>query len=160
MIFLMYYLIFYVLLYMFHVEKRTIMRNYLDFFYVYRLVDPRVIEILTHLDHGWRELFFSTNDGFLGMQCHSHLPITCWAAPKFFRSISSRHTRESSCQGRCEFFPMFMETVEFFLNQHILLNVWWVLQGFTDIRKRSLLSSKENYVTLLLRMGKAMYSPS
>ncbi|CAA6666841.1 unnamed protein product [Spirodela intermedia] len=32
--------------------------------------------------------------------------------------------------------------------------------GFTDIRKRSLLSSKDNYVTLLLRMGKPMFSPS
>ncbi|URE21279.1 GUCT (NUC152) domain [Musa troglodytarum] len=32
--------------------------------------------------------------------------------------------------------------------------------GFTDIKKRSLLSSMENYVTLLLQTGKIIYSPS
>ncbi|KAJ0964112.1 hypothetical protein J5N97_029234 [Dioscorea zingiberensis] len=32
--------------------------------------------------------------------------------------------------------------------------------GYTDIKKRSLLSSMENYVTLLLQAGKPMYSPS
>ncbi|KAG1360656.1 DEAD-box ATP-dependent RNA helicase 7 [Cocos nucifera] len=32
--------------------------------------------------------------------------------------------------------------------------------GYTDIKKRSLLSSMENYVTLLLQAGKTMYSPS
>ncbi|RRT67330.1 hypothetical protein B296_00038512 [Ensete ventricosum] len=32
--------------------------------------------------------------------------------------------------------------------------------GFTDIKKRSLLSSMENYVTLLVQTGKIIYSPS
>ncbi|KAG1354621.1 putative DEAD-box ATP-dependent RNA helicase 7 [Cocos nucifera] len=32
--------------------------------------------------------------------------------------------------------------------------------GYTDIKKRSLLSSMENYVTLLLHAGKPIYSPS
>ncbi|XP_008812489.2 DEAD-box ATP-dependent RNA helicase 7-like [Phoenix dactylifera] len=32
--------------------------------------------------------------------------------------------------------------------------------GYTDIKKRSLLSSMENYVTLLLEAGKTIYSPS
>ncbi|XP_010934579.1 DEAD-box ATP-dependent RNA helicase 7 [Elaeis guineensis] len=32
--------------------------------------------------------------------------------------------------------------------------------GYTDIKKRSLLSSMENYVTLLLQAGKTIYSPS
>ncbi|KAJ6824976.1 DEAD-box ATP-dependent RNA helicase 7-like [Iris pallida] len=32
--------------------------------------------------------------------------------------------------------------------------------GYTDIKKRSILSSMENYVTLLLQAGKTIYSPS
>ncbi|MQM12534.1 hypothetical protein Taro_045452, partial [Colocasia esculenta] len=32
--------------------------------------------------------------------------------------------------------------------------------GYTDIKKRSLLSSNEDYVTLLLRTGRSIYSPS
>lgn len=34
------------------------------------------------------------------------------------------------------------------------------LQGYTDIKKRSLLTSMENYVTLLLESGKPIYTPS
>ncbi|XP_078442902.1 DEAD box RNA helicase (PRH75) [Wolffia australiana] len=32
--------------------------------------------------------------------------------------------------------------------------------GYTEVKRRSILSSKEDYVTLLVRLGKAMYSPS
>lgn len=34
------------------------------------------------------------------------------------------------------------------------------LQGYTEIKKRSLLTSMENYVTLLLEGGKPMFTPS
>jgi ATP-dependent RNA helicase DDX21 len=34
------------------------------------------------------------------------------------------------------------------------------LQGYTDVKKRSLLTSMENYVTLLLEGGKPMFTPS
>jgi len=35
-----------------------------------------------------------------------------------------------------------------------------VLQGYTDIKQRSILSSMENYVTVLLQAGKPIYTPS
>ena len=34
------------------------------------------------------------------------------------------------------------------------------LQGYTEVKKRSLLTSMENYVTLLLEGGKPMFTPS
>lgn len=35
-----------------------------------------------------------------------------------------------------------------------------IVQGFTEIKKRSLLTSMENHVTLLFEAGKPIYTPS
>lgn len=50
----------------------------------------------------------------------------------------------------------------FFLTTIYLTAFWLIvfLQGYTEIKSRSLLTSMENHVTLILEAGKPIFSPS
>ncbi|CAD5175276.1 unnamed protein product [Musa acuminata subsp. malaccensis] len=67
---------------------------------------------------------------------------------------------------KCSVIPVFRSQAEHLLSSSglsavdILAKALAKAAGFTDIKKRSLLSSMENYVTLLLQTGRPIYSPS
>ncbi|KAJ3690666.1 hypothetical protein LUZ61_019830 [Rhynchospora tenuis] len=62
--------------------------------------------------------------------------------------------------------PVFQKQAEELLNSsgmtplELLAKALAKAAGYTDIKKRSILSSMDNYATLLLKAGKAMYTPS
>lgn len=56
-----------------------------------------------------------------------------------------------------------LNVILFYFWSHIVglpLACFYGVQGYTDVKKRSLLSSMENHVTVLLEAGKPIYTAS